>query len=747
MGPAAVVATSDGGAVVLTSALQRAAALTRVGPDGEVIWDRLFGTAEAGFGVHDAVEQPDGGFIAVGRLRTYSTNDRDAFLIRVSDKGDIVWQKTIGGDAEDGMSSLVRIGANELAAVGGTASAGAGDPDTWVVIFTPDGVVTRELVVGKPGQADGPLDSERAYAATAGGDVLFASHTFLRVLVGRLGTASSTCSTTRAVSMRVRDARSAHREARLETTTFTPGIHEVSVSLVREAKGTTTALCRWSGAAAPPKPQPIVMAGPSEEELFAEEAANLLIAREFDELDSLAAGLRARRARFDSGASRLRAFYEALGRHSTLTSLPDDAHRHLLAEWEAATSSATSRIARASHDYAVAQRVRGSGFVSSILPADAERHAELVDAILTSLRRVEADGACDAACFDLQVRAGTMGGWSGPLEKLLATDPGYWEVFAPAALYLSPLWGGSTDAMARFADEAARRTRSTLGDALYALHYAGWTFGGIYGDPTDRPPDPDWPRMRKGFTDFLRLHPRSRRGAHRFAAAAYRVARDRPAARSLFRSPLLEWHPGLLVWENRAEYDRARAWAFAKPASPFAAALASGRLPAQRIVAPAVIHFADGTTAKVRAFVAATAKGPVGVTVRARTWAELEHQPVRWHVDAAEIVPRAPRRIDGRWLTFPPSKKLAAQLYPLPVATVSAETGDRLFILGDGEVIPVRSLGSGMFEPPRDRPFSPQELAGAPVLDDTGAVAGMLLPPATPGAAVQMIDVDVIVPP
>ena len=561
-----LVATRDGGVLAITSALSRNGALTRLDANGKIVWDLMLGSADAGFGFYDAVELSDGGFIAAGRLRTYSTSNRDGWLVRVSPRGEIAWQKSIGGDAEDGLFSIVSTGSGNFAALGGTTSA-AGDADTWIVRFAGDGRIQNEIAVGGASD-DGPRGPHFAFATVSGDDLVFASPAFPDFLVGKIRSNAATCKVIRSIRTPERNPMASSMKSELVEGTVTPVIRPLVIT-ASKARDTVKMICEWSDATTEaPVPAAVVPAEtPDEEAVFADAVAKLLIDRKFRELDTAAAAHRDARAAFDSGRSKLFAFYEALARHASLVMLGEQKHRQLLDQWYAATRSQTSRIALAAQFSAAAERVRGAGFANTILGADGDRYHELNAQAIGLLRAAEQAGGCDAPCYHLQIRTAKLGGWSEPLQKLHAADPRYWEAFAPAALYLSENWGGERGDIAHFVQSWTTETTGELVDVLYALHYASWNPEVIYGDQPP-PPPPDWTRMRKGFTDFQRLHPKSRLNAHRFAAAAYRFAKDRESARSLFKTPLLEWSPRWNVWASRSEYDRAREWALRDAPKP-----------------------------------------------------------------------------------------------------------------------------------------------------------------------------------
>ncbi|HEX7705212.1 MAG TPA: hypothetical protein VF701_02025 [Thermoanaerobaculia bacterium] len=748
-----LTATSDGGVLALTGALGRFGALTRIDARGTVVWDVLLGNADAGFGLFGAVELPDGGFLAVGRMRTTATQDRDGWLVRVSATGELRWQKALGGTSEDALYAITAVGKEGFAAIGTTASAGAGDSDTWLVRVDADGNVKSEMTAGRAGVDEGPLgEMASPLLATEDGDLLFATRSGAGLLAGRIRSASSTCSATRAIRSRERVSLAVAGRGSLTRRDTTPVTRAVVLSRSKGASKWED-LCRWTPNDAAAKTEVIATGSPDEAALFADQVARLLRDRRFVQLDATAAHAREKRSRLASGHSKLMALYKAAGRHASLHALGEEDHRKLLEEWRSATGSPTSRIALASYYSTWAQLIRGVGFYDTLLDADAERHAALTNSAMELLVSADSEGVCDTACYHLQILTAHLGGWSKPLQKLHAIDPGYWEVFEPASYYLTENWGGRPGEYDRFVDSYAAATRDTVGDAIYAMRHASWQFGVLHVAGAAPRPAPDWQRMKKGFEDFLRLYPKSSWIAHRYAAAAYRVERDRQTARFLFGTPLLEFGTSDGAWQNRNEFEAAKSWATRKPVETFAARFIAGKagpwekdLP--RVVAPVRVDFDDGTVETMNAFLVSTATGPLLATGLSRETANVPHRrPVGWLFDrdVTVLAEKVQWPLPLVQVVDPAPEDLVARLHQLKPRSTPAVIGERFYIVacsGSGDrcdpkiaTVRVRNAGTSYEVVADGGPIDWREVPGAPAFDDDGAVAGVLIPDPIAGTA------------
>ncbi|MBL7699768.1 MAG: BACON domain-containing protein [Chitinophagaceae bacterium] len=96
---------------------------------------------------------------------TNNKGDRDAWLMSIDGEGNLQWQKTIGGSAEDRLYNLKIAGGGNFLMVGwthssdGDVSDNAGDADAWIVSVDGDGNIVWE-------ETYGGTKEDRAYDVT-----------------------------------------------------------------------------------------------------------------------------------------------------------------------------------------------------------------------------------------------------------------------------------------------------------------------------------------------------------------------------------------------------------------------------------------------------------------------------------------------------------------------------------------------------------------------------------------------------
>ncbi len=133
-----VAALADGGYVV-AGVTQRGgdsgadAMLLRADVRGEVMWTRSYGGDREDNGW--AVVELDDGFALAGFTKSLGAAGYDFFLVRTDAAGEVLWQKTYGGDGDDRCWALARSEDGGFLLAGETDSSGAGERD-WLVIAT-----------------------------------------------------------------------------------------------------------------------------------------------------------------------------------------------------------------------------------------------------------------------------------------------------------------------------------------------------------------------------------------------------------------------------------------------------------------------------------------------------------------------------------------------------------------------------------------------------------------------------------
>ena len=149
--------------------------------NGNEIWKNYFGgnNTDTPYGL---VETNDGGYIVAGSSDSNDTDIQnnigtyDFWVIKVSDSGDLVWEKSFGGSQIDEAFSIEKHNNNYLI----TGSARSNDinvnnnngaSDGWLIEINDNGTIINQSSFGSLG-----FDSTRSLTKTSDGNLLFAGN-------------------------------------------------------------------------------------------------------------------------------------------------------------------------------------------------------------------------------------------------------------------------------------------------------------------------------------------------------------------------------------------------------------------------------------------------------------------------------------------------------------------------------------------------------------------------------------------
>ena len=131
--------TADGGFIVVGSAasydehgdLNRNLRIMKLDKDGTFLWQKIFdgGASERG---HSVLETSNGDFVVAGYTASTGAGESDAWILRLNNIGNVVWQKTYGGASADIAYSIYATDDAGFVVAGSTESFGAGQIDAWV---------------------------------------------------------------------------------------------------------------------------------------------------------------------------------------------------------------------------------------------------------------------------------------------------------------------------------------------------------------------------------------------------------------------------------------------------------------------------------------------------------------------------------------------------------------------------------------------------------------------------------------
>ncbi len=129
--------TSDGGFIIAGTTysfgdLNGDVYLIKTDPNGNSHWQKTFGESDGDGG--DSVQQTsDGGYIIAGRTRSFGAGEAEVYVIKTDPNGNLLWQKTLGGNHYDCGMSIQQTSDEGFIIAGSTESFGAGGSDVYLI--------------------------------------------------------------------------------------------------------------------------------------------------------------------------------------------------------------------------------------------------------------------------------------------------------------------------------------------------------------------------------------------------------------------------------------------------------------------------------------------------------------------------------------------------------------------------------------------------------------------------------------
>ena len=127
--------------------------VVRTDVDGRKVWERLYDEGHISYG-YSIIETDDDAFLIVGQITNVPQNNQsDVFLLKIDNRGELIWTKQFGGAGNDAGFRIIpsQAGGGYLI-VGRTASFGNGGNDAYLVKIDSDGNQEWSKTYGSSGE-------------------------------------------------------------------------------------------------------------------------------------------------------------------------------------------------------------------------------------------------------------------------------------------------------------------------------------------------------------------------------------------------------------------------------------------------------------------------------------------------------------------------------------------------------------------------------------------------------------------
>ena len=107
---------------------------------GAMTWDATYGGAGDDVG-HSMEQSSDGGYVIVGETSPFGSDDEDVFLVKTDSLGNAMWERTFGGSLPDVGYSVQQAADGGYIIVGKTRSFGLGVYDVYLIKTDENGLI------------------------------------------------------------------------------------------------------------------------------------------------------------------------------------------------------------------------------------------------------------------------------------------------------------------------------------------------------------------------------------------------------------------------------------------------------------------------------------------------------------------------------------------------------------------------------------------------------------------------------
>ena len=116
----------------MTSSMLTIYKINKIDKNGNLEWNKILG-GEKLDRANDLIQTSDGGFALVGYTESFGAGSYDYWLIKTDNQGNCVWNQTYGGLDSDAAYSIVETLDGGFALAGYTRSFRYGNRDFWLI--------------------------------------------------------------------------------------------------------------------------------------------------------------------------------------------------------------------------------------------------------------------------------------------------------------------------------------------------------------------------------------------------------------------------------------------------------------------------------------------------------------------------------------------------------------------------------------------------------------------------------------
>jgi len=121
--------------------------LLKMTQEGKILWSKTFGDYDND-SLESIVATQDGGMVAVGKTRSYGSEQTDLTVMKLSSKGKILWHKVYGFKYYEYANCVSSLADGGIVLAGGTSTLGKGSHSLYAMALDKDGTLIWSHVYG-----------------------------------------------------------------------------------------------------------------------------------------------------------------------------------------------------------------------------------------------------------------------------------------------------------------------------------------------------------------------------------------------------------------------------------------------------------------------------------------------------------------------------------------------------------------------------------------------------------------------
>jgi uncharacterized protein YpmB len=121
--------------------------IIKLNEQGELLWDKTYGGKEND-GAYSIVESEDGGYVICGYTWSKGNGRDDGRVFKIDKNGKLLWDKTFGEKSFDKLFSIIKDKDNNYVLAGRSNSKGAGNSDAWIIKLNEQGELLWDKTYG-----------------------------------------------------------------------------------------------------------------------------------------------------------------------------------------------------------------------------------------------------------------------------------------------------------------------------------------------------------------------------------------------------------------------------------------------------------------------------------------------------------------------------------------------------------------------------------------------------------------------